>query len=106
VLSAIEREDLITADVEVWRLHYAETLRHWRDRFEAHLDEITDLYDARFCRMFRYYLVASEMTFRHARQSVFQFQLTRRIDTVPLTRDYLYAEDRQTPREGMTQAAE
>jgi cyclopropane-fatty-acyl-phospholipid synthase len=92
VMPAIQDTGLWTTDIEVWRLHYAETLRHWRARFEANIAAATTLYDARFCRMWRYYLVASEMTFRHYRQCVFQFQLAQRQDAVPLTRDYLYAE--------------
>lgn len=90
-LSAIERERLWVDDVEVWRLHYADTLRHWYARFVANEDKARALYDERFCRMWRYYLVASEMTFRSYRQAVFQFQLSRRQDAVPLTRDYLYS---------------
>ncbi|MFV2053475.1 class I SAM-dependent methyltransferase [Aliiroseovarius sp. YM-037] len=95
-MQAIEREQLWTTDVEVWRLHYAETLRHWHDRFMANIDKVKEIYDERFCRMWRFYLIASELTFRHAQQVVFQFQLARKQDAVPLTRDYLYAphEDR------------
>jgi cyclopropane-fatty-acyl-phospholipid synthase len=92
VMPAIQNSGLWTTDIEVWRLHYAMTLRHWRQRFEANIDAATALYDARFCRMWRYYLAASEMTFRHHRQCVFQIQLTHRQDAVPLTRDYLYTE--------------
>jgi cyclopropane-fatty-acyl-phospholipid synthase len=91
VMPAIQNTGLWTTDIEVWRLHYAETLRHWRQRFEANIEAATALYDARFCRMWRYYLVASEMTFRHHRQCVFQIQLAHHQDAVPLTRDYLYA---------------
>ena len=69
---AIEREDLYPTDIEILRLHYADTLRHWYDRFMAHEDKARVLYDARFCRMWRYYLVAAEMTFRYGRQAVFQ----------------------------------
>lgn len=89
ILPPIEASGLWTTDIEVWRLHYAETLRHWRQRFEANIDAVRDLYDARFCRMWRYYLVASETAFRETRQGVFQIQLAHRADTVPLTRDYL-----------------
>jgi cyclopropane-fatty-acyl-phospholipid synthase len=96
VTPAIQDSGLWTTDVEVWRLHYAETLRHWRMRFEAHLPEVTALYDERFCRMWRYYLVASEMTFRHYRQCVFQIQLSRQVDALPITRNYMVdAEPRQ-----------
>jgi cyclopropane-fatty-acyl-phospholipid synthase len=91
VLAAIEKEGLWTTDVEVWRLHYAETLLHWHDRFKAREDEARALYDERFCRMWRFYLVGSEMSFRANKQTVFQFQLARRQDAVPLTRDYLYS---------------
>ena len=89
-VAAIERRGLVTTDVEVWRLHYAETLRHWRERFEANIDKVRALYDDRFCRMWRYYLIASELTFRLNNQVVFQFQLTPKQDAIPLTRDYLY----------------
>ncbi len=88
-LRAIERSHLWTTDIEVWRLHYAETLRHWRARFEANLDPIRALTDDRFCRMWRYYLAGSEMSFRYGPQCVFQFQLAHQRDAVPLTRDYL-----------------
>ncbi|WP_113912295.1 SAM-dependent methyltransferase [Roseovarius dicentrarchi] len=88
--AAIERSGLITTDLEVWRLHYAETLRHWYDRFMERLDAARKLYDDRFCRMWRFYLKASELTFRLDRQVVFQVQLARRQEAVPLTRDYLY----------------
>jgi cyclopropane-fatty-acyl-phospholipid synthase len=75
-------------------LHYAETLRHWHDRFMARRDEAAAIYDERFCRMWRYYLIASEMTFRLNRQCVFQFQLAHNQEAVPLTRDYLYPAER------------
>ncbi|MFO7921085.1 MAG: cyclopropane-fatty-acyl-phospholipid synthase family protein [Nioella sp.] len=88
--AAVERSGLYPMDVEMWRLHYAKTLSHWYDRFMAHADEAAELYDDRFVRMWRYYLKASEMTFRNARQLVFQYQLAKRPDAVPLTRDYLY----------------
>ncbi len=90
VAPIIEDANLITTDIEVWRIHYADTLRDWRVRFEANIDKAEAIYDARFCRMWRYYLVAAELTFRLDRQVVFQFQLTKRQEAVPLTRDYLY----------------
>ncbi len=101
--AAIEKERLFATDVEIWRLHYAETLKHWHDRFMANIDEARALYDDRFCRMWRYYLVASELTFRLNTQVVFQFQLAHRQDAVPLTRDYLYAPD---PAADLRHAAE
>lgn len=69
---AVEKEGLVAADIEIWRLHYAQTLKHWYDRFMAHQPEAEAIYDARFCRMWRYYLIASELTFRLNHQVVFQ----------------------------------
>ena len=89
LMPAVEHEGLWTTDIEVWRLHYAETLRHWHDRFVANIDRARTIYDERFCRMWRYYLVASELTFRFGRQCVFQVQLAHDQQAVPLTRDYL-----------------
>lgn len=94
-MTAIEKAGLWAADVECWRLHYAYTLQHWRKRFEANRDTVKALYDAEFVRMWRFYLNACEQTFRHNRQAVFQFQLSRKVDAVPLTRDYLYQERRE-----------
>jgi cyclopropane-fatty-acyl-phospholipid synthase len=92
VMQAVEATCLWPADIECWRLHYAYTLQHWSERFDANADAICDLYDDRFVRMWRFYLAACEQTFRHGRQAVFQFQLSRQIDAVPLTRDYLYSQ--------------
>lgn len=92
--AAVEQSGLITTDLEVWRLHYAETLRHWYDRFMVRIDEARRLYDDRFCRMWRFYLKACELTFRLDRQVVFQVQMARQQDAVPLTRDYLYRGNR------------
>ncbi|MBI1218925.1 MAG: methyltransferase domain-containing protein [Rhodobacteraceae bacterium] len=95
MMAAVEKEGFWSTDVEVWRLHYAETLRHWHSRFMANCDKARALYDERFCRMWRYYLLASEMTFRHYGQVVFQVQLAHRQDAVPLTRAYLYPDGQQ-----------
>ncbi|WP_101069276.1 SAM-dependent methyltransferase [Roseovarius salinarum] len=92
-MAAVEEQDLYTTDIEIWRLHYAETLRHWHDRFTANIDRARDLYDERFCRMWRYYLLACELTFRYNKQVVFQIQLSPVQDAVPLTRDYLYRDE-------------
>lgn len=90
VSRSVENARLWPADVECWRVHYARTLRHWFNRFSARQYEARHLYDERFVRMWRYYLAACEQTFWHGRQAVFQFQLSRKIDAVPYTRDYLY----------------
>ena len=90
IAAAVETSGLFPTDIEVWRLHYAETLKHWHDRFTARLDAARALYDDKFCRMWRFYLKASEHMFRHGGQCVFQYQLARDQRAVPLTRDYLY----------------
>jgi cyclopropane-fatty-acyl-phospholipid synthase len=92
VLPSVERSRLVATDIEILRLHYAETLRHWRWRFNANRDTIASIYDDRFCRMFEFYLSGSELAFRRGAHMVFQIQLGARQDIVPLTRDYLYAD--------------
>lgn len=87
---AIERTGMFITDVEVLRIHYADTLRVWRQRFAEHRDEIAALYDERFCRMWEFYLCGCEASFRFGHSVVMQFQLARQIDTAPITRDYLY----------------
>ncbi len=89
VFAASEGAGLMTADCEVLRLHYAETLRHWRARFATNRGEIAALYDERFCRMFEAYMSGSEAAFRRLGVFVWQMQLTRQVDAVPLTRDYM-----------------
>jgi cyclopropane-fatty-acyl-phospholipid synthase len=89
IMASVERCGLYTTDVEVWRLHYAETLKEWRARFEKNRAKAAALYDERFCRMWEFYLAGAEMAFRYDRQVVFQIQLARRIDAVPITRDYI-----------------
>jgi cyclopropane-fatty-acyl-phospholipid synthase len=89
VMPAIERSGLLTTDIEVLRLHYAETLRHWRRRFAANRDTITSIYDERFCRMFEFYLSSCELGFRYGSLAVFQIQLSHQQAAVPLTRDYI-----------------
>ena len=92
VLPAIERAGLLTTDIEILRLHYAETLKAWRERFLAHREAVEKLYDARFVRMWEFYLAASEMAFREQDMMVFQVQLTKRQGVVPTTRDYIARE--------------
>jgi cyclopropane-fatty-acyl-phospholipid synthase len=89
VLPAIERAQLIVTDIEILRLHYAETLKAWRERFLAHREEVLALYDERFCKMWEFYLAASEMAFRHRHLMVFHVQMAHRHEAVPLTRGYI-----------------
>ena len=86
---AIERAGLVICDIEVLRLHYAQTLRIWRERFLLQRAKAAALYDERFCRMWEFYLSMSETAFRYQDIAVFQLQLARRQDAVPLTRDYI-----------------
>ncbi len=95
VLAAVERAGLWVTDVEILRLHYAKTLRQWRRRFAANRDKAKALYDERFCRMWEYYLAGCEVAFRHMGQMVFQMQIAKRVDAVPLTRDYMFEMERQ-----------
>jgi cyclopropane-fatty-acyl-phospholipid synthase len=89
VLPAIERSGLLVTDIEILRLHYADTLKAWRERFLAHAAEVRRIYDNRFLRMWEFYLAASEMAFREQALMVFQIQITKRQDVVPMTRDYI-----------------
>jgi cyclopropane-fatty-acyl-phospholipid synthase len=97
VLPAIERAGLIVTDIEILRLHYAETLKRWRERFNANRTAIKAIYDERFCRMWEFYLAASEATFRWGGHMVFQVQVAKSIDAVPLTRDYIGEAEKRLP---------
>lgn len=95
MLPSIERAGLIVTDVEILRLHYAKTLKAWRERFLARRDEAKALYNERFCRMWEFYLAMVECGFRHGGLTVFQIQLAKRLDAVPLTRDYIGVREQQ-----------
>lgn len=88
IVTAIEQAGLWITDVEILRLHYAETCRIWRERFMADPD-IPTMFDARFRRMWEFYLAGAELGFRHGGHMVFQIQLAKKRDATPLTRDYL-----------------
>jgi cyclopropane-fatty-acyl-phospholipid synthase len=89
VLPIIEHSGLYVTDVEILRLHYAETLLEWYRRFEANRERAAKIYDERFCRMWEYYLAGSEMTFRYSGMNNFQIQMVKQQAVLPLTRDYL-----------------
>jgi len=80
-------------DIEILRLHYADTLKAWRERFLAHREEVGRLYDERFVRMWEFYLAASEAAFREQAMMIFQIQMTKRQGVVPITRDYIAREE-------------
>lgn len=90
-IAAVEEAGLWVADVEVLRVHYADTLQAWRKRFMARREELVTMYDERFCRMWEFYLTAVEVSFRLGKYMVFQLQLSKKIDAVPRTRDYLFS---------------
>jgi cyclopropane-fatty-acyl-phospholipid synthase len=92
VAKAVEDAGLWMSDIEILRLHYAETLRHWRMRFLAD-PEIAARYEARFRRMWEYYLAAGELAFRYGTHMVTQVQLCRRVETLPITRDYIHDQE-------------
>lgn len=91
ILPHIENAGLVMTDAEVWRGHYERTLRHWQNRFLAHQGQVRAMFDDRFIRMWWWYLVAAEVSFTHMGMELFQVQLARRPDAVPMTRDYLYS---------------
>ena len=93
VLPAVQRAGLVVSDVEILQLHYAETLKAWRERFIAHRDEVLRLYDQRFVRMWEFYLACSEMAFRGSDMVVFQIQLAKHKGVTPATRDYIAREE-------------
>ena len=92
-LPAIKRSGLLVADIEILRLHYAETLRAWRERFLAHREDVKRIYEPRFCRMWEFYLAGAELAFRRQAMMVTQIQLPKRQGIVPTTRDYIAGEE-------------
>lgn len=95
VTAAVEKSGLIMTDIEILRLHYAETLRQWRRRFLQHAADAERIAGPAFVRMWEFYLAGCEAAFRHQYLMVFQLQMAKRIDTVPLTRDYMVEAERR-----------
>jgi cyclopropane-fatty-acyl-phospholipid synthase len=109
MLPVIEKSGLFATDIEVLRLHYAETLKAWRARFRARWAEAAKIYDERFCRMWDFYLTAMEVAFRRQKLVVFQLQLAKNVEALPMTRDYMVDAERHMKFAGterMPQAAE
>jgi cyclopropane-fatty-acyl-phospholipid synthase len=91
VANPIEKSGLILSDMEVLRMHYAHTLRNWKERFIKNKEKVLKMFDERFFRMFEFYLSSCEMAFKHGDQVVYQLQLTKKLNTAPSTRDYIYS---------------
>lgn len=89
VFTAVEKANLWVTDCEILRLHYAKTIWHWRQRFEAQREKIKNMFDEKFIRMFRFYLTSAELAFRVQDHMNFQIQLTPELETLPITRDYM-----------------
>jgi cyclopropane-fatty-acyl-phospholipid synthase len=105
VVPQIEKAGLLITDIEILRLHYAETLKAWRERFLAHREDVERIYDRRFVRMWEFYLAASEMSFREQNMMNFQIQITKRQGVTPMTRDYIGREEQRLRAvEGRSQA--
>ena len=90
VTTPIENAGLIVTDIEVLRLHYAHTLRNWKENCIKNKEKIINMFDERFFRMWEFYLAGCEMAFKWGDQVVFQLQLTKKLKATPITRDYIY----------------
>ena len=90
VSAPIEKSGLILSDIEVLRTHYHHTLRNWKDRFMSKKEDVLEMFDEKFFRMWEFYLVGCEMAFKWSDQVVFQLQLTKKLKATPITRDYIY----------------
>ena len=90
IAGPIEKSGLIISDLEVLKIHYAQTLRHWKERFIQNKAKVLKMFDEKFFRMYEFYLTSSESAFKYGDQVVYQIQLSKELDTVPSTRDYIY----------------
>jgi cyclopropane-fatty-acyl-phospholipid synthase len=93
----VEKSGLWVTDIEILRLHYAKTLAEWERRFQSHRQATAGMMDERFCRMWEFYLIASELSFSHGKHMNFQLQLTKTARALPLTRDYMLEGERTLP---------
>lgn len=96
-MQSIERSGLWVTDIEILRLHYAKTLRMWEERFQSKRNKVAEMFDERFCRMWEFYLIASELSFSHGKHMNFQIQLTKQVDATALTRDYMFESEKRLP---------
>ena len=90
VTTPIEKAGLIVSDIEILRLHYSYTLRHWKENCIRNKGKIIEMFDERFFRMWEFYLAGCEIAFKWGDQVVYQLQLTKNYTSTPTTRDYIY----------------
>ena len=90
ILKVCEKQHIIISDIEILRLHYANTIKHWYKNFLFNKEKIIKMFDERFFRMWEYYLLTSEYSFRNMGNVVFQIQISKKSTKLPLTRDYIY----------------
>ena len=90
IVGPIEQSGLIVSDLEILKIHYAHTLRHWKESFIQNKDKVLDMFDEKFFRMYEFYLTSCDAAFKFGDQVVYQIQLSKKLDTVPSTRDYIY----------------
>lgn len=88
--SEIEKSGLWVTDCEILRMHYADTLLEWENRFQKNRDRVSDMFDEKFCRMWEFYLIGCEYSFRYGKQMNFQIQLSKNVNSLPLTRNYIF----------------
>jgi cyclopropane-fatty-acyl-phospholipid synthase len=93
LVTEAEKNRLIVTDVEAMRYHYAHTLAEWYWRTVSHKEEIVQLYDERFYRMWEFYLAGAEAAFRYGGLVNWQLQYVKRRDAIPMTRDYMFEEE-------------
>lgn len=92
-MAVIEKSGLWTTDIEILRLHYAETCLEWERRFQSNRAQIAEMFGDRFCRMWEFYLIISEYSFRYSKNMNFQIQLSKQVGNLPITRDYMHVEE-------------
>lgn len=90
VVTPVEKAGLIVSDIEVLKLHYSHTLRHWKENCIKNKNQIINMFDEKFFRMWEFYLASCESAFKWGDQVVYQFQLTKNYMSTPNTRDYIY----------------
>jgi cyclopropane-fatty-acyl-phospholipid synthase len=94
VFPAVENSSLFVADVEILRLHYAQTVEHWYRKFKANREQVKEMHGEKFCRLWEFYLIGSAMFMRQCNLMNFQMQFAKQLQTLPLTRDYMIEAER------------